>query len=83
MKLEHSHTVPHKFDANNVTESDIRTITRAHYDYLQWMEDKAKGIGAIENSYSPDGITVWFELEEDHLAFLKYIVDSDFALIYD
>lgn len=69
---EHFYTVPYEFDPENITESEIRDITRRHYDFTRWCEENATAKFHIEKHYNPRGIKVSFENEQDVLDFLDF-----------
>lgn len=68
----HPYVVPYDFDTSNITESDRREIIKRHYDFINWCENNTTSSYSIDNNYSPDGINVEFDSEEDCFNFMRY-----------
>ena len=69
---QHNYTVPHDFAPDSITEADRREIIKRHYDFIKWCENNTTASYSIDNHYSPNGITIEFESEEDCFNFMEY-----------
>lgn len=69
---EHFYTHPYDFDTDNLSESEIRDITRRYYDFTRWCEENTTDKFHVEKPYNPQGITVSFKNEDDMLKFLDF-----------
>ena len=65
LTYDYVHTVPYEFDPSNLTESNIREVIRWHYDIIKWCKNHTTAPYLVDTQYSPLGITVSFQSEQD------------------
>ena len=69
---EHKWTVPYEFDTSDITDADMRDVTRRHYDFTYWCKYNTTAPYHLEKQYDSSGITVSFENKEDFIKFLDF-----------
>jgi hypothetical protein len=70
--FDHFYVVQFDFDTQNLTQSDIRDITRRYYDCVDWLKKNAKASYSICDKYMSIGIGVSFEDEQDCQNFMDF-----------
>jgi hypothetical protein len=71
VKHPHIHTVTYEADINDLPRYQRQVIQR-HYDFIRWCENNTTSSYLLDTQYSPDGITVGFETDEDYQRFLVF-----------
>ncbi len=46
-----------------------------YYDFVAWCKDHSQGEYRVENTYQAQGITVFFENQQDYQAFIDFCKD--------
>ncbi len=70
-RIHHHHT----HDPENVTEAHRRDLIMRYYDFVAWCKDHSQGEYRVENTYQAQGITVFFENQQDYQAFIDFCKD--------
>ena len=80
---EHDYSFPHDFDPHNVTEIDVRNMTRSYYDFVNWCEANTESAYHIEKHYSKYGINISFVSEKDHMKFIDFAADCYWIFLHN